>query len=58
MFIRGSLGAPSAHQFQVGMGCCYLRLDQKADARAAFQRAANIGPNDEIVREGLRRASL
>ena len=40
------------------MGCCYLRLDQKADARAMFQRAANIGPNDEIVREGLRLASL
>jgi hypothetical protein len=40
------------------MSWCYLRLDQKADARAAFQRAANIGPNDEIVREGLRRASL
>jgi hypothetical protein len=24
MFIRGSLGAPSSHQFQVGMGWCYL----------------------------------
>jgi hypothetical protein len=41
-----------------GHGLVLPQLDQKADARAAFQRAANVGPNDEIVREGLRRASL
>jgi hypothetical protein len=27
-------------------------------AGGVLTRAANIGPNDEIVREGLRRASL
>jgi Flp pilus assembly protein TadD len=40
------------------MGWCYLKLGQKEDARAAFQRAAKLGPNDEAVREGLRRAGL
>jgi tetratricopeptide (TPR) repeat protein len=58
MFIRASLGAPGSHQLQVGMGWCYLSLGQKADARAAFQRAMRTEPDDEIVREGLRRASL
>ena len=58
MFIRASLAAPGSHQLQVGMGWCYLRLGQKADAQDAFQRAMRTEPNDEIVREGLRRASL
>jgi len=58
MFIRASLAAPDSHQLQVGMGWCYLRLGQKDDARAAFQRAAKLGPVDEMVREGLRLAGL
>ena len=58
MFIRASLAAPESYQYQVGMGWCYLKLGQKQDARAAFQRAAKLGPNDEAVREGLRRAGL
>jgi len=58
MFIRASLAAPTVQPFQVGMGWCYLQLGQQAEARAAFQRAEKLGPNDEIVREGLRRASL
>jgi tetratricopeptide (TPR) repeat protein len=58
MFIRASLAAPDSHQLQLGMGWCYLRLGQKNDARAAFQRAAKLGPDDEIVREGLRLAGL
>jgi tetratricopeptide (TPR) repeat protein len=58
MFIRASLAAPDSHQLQVGMGWCYLRLGQKDDARAAFQRAAKLGSDDETVREGLRLAGL
>jgi tetratricopeptide (TPR) repeat protein len=58
MFIRASLAAPTSQPFQVGMGWCYLQLGQQADARTAFRRAEKLGPNDEIVREGLRRASL
>jgi len=58
MFIRASLAAPDSHQYQVGMGWCYLKLGQKDDARAAFQRAMKLGPNDEAVREGLRRAGI
>jgi tetratricopeptide (TPR) repeat protein len=58
MFIRASLAAPTAQPFQVGMGWSYLQLGQQAEARAAFRRAERLGPNDEIVREGLRRASL
>jgi tetratricopeptide (TPR) repeat protein len=58
MFIRASFSAPTSQPLQAGMGWCYLQLGQQADARAAFQRADRLGPNDEIVREGLRRASL
>jgi tetratricopeptide (TPR) repeat protein len=58
MFIRASLSAPTSQPLQAGMGWCYLQLGQRADARTAFQRADRLGPNDEIVREGLRRASL
>jgi len=58
MFIRASLAAPDSHQYQVGMGWCYLKLGQKDDARAAFQRAQKLGPTDDVVREGLRRANL
>src|SRR5439155_17395260 len=56
MFIRASLAAPDSYQYQVGMGWCYLKLGQKDDARAAFQRAMKLGPSDETVLEGLRRA--
>ena len=58
MFIRASLAAPDSHQYQVGMGWSYLKLGQKDDARAAFQRAQKLGPTDDVVREGLRRANL
>lgn len=58
MFVRASLSAPTSQPLLAGMGWCYLQLGQQADARAAFQRADRLGPNDEIVREGLRRASL
>ncbi|PYN34527.1 MAG: hypothetical protein DME01_14800 [Candidatus Rokuibacteriota bacterium] len=58
MFIRASLAAPDSHQYQVGMGWCYLKLGQKDDARAAFRRAQQLGPTDEAVREGLRRAGI
>src|SRR5262249_11310842 len=57
-FIRASLAAPDSHQYQVGMGWSYLKLGQKDDARAAFKRAQKLGPTDETVREGLRRANL
>jgi tetratricopeptide (TPR) repeat protein len=58
MFIRASLAAPDSQQYQVGMGWCYLKLEQKDDARAAFRRAQQLGPTDETVREGLRRVGL
>jgi len=58
MFIRASLAAPRSQPLHVGMGWCYLKLGQQSDARAAFQQAEKLGPNDEVVREGLRRASL
>ncbi len=58
MFVRASLAAPASNEFQVGMGWCYLKLGQNDDAREAFQRAMQLGPTDEAVREGLRRAGL
>jgi tetratricopeptide (TPR) repeat protein len=57
MFIRASLAAPDSYQNQVGMGWCYLKLGQKDEARAAFQRALKLGPSDETLREGLRLVS-
>jgi len=56
IFTRANLAAPDSHQFLVGMGWCYMRLGQKADARAAFQRALKLGSTDEAAREGFRRA--
>ena len=58
MFIRASLAAPDSYQYQVGMGWSYLKLGQRDDARAAFQRAMKLGPSDEAAREGLRRAGI
>jgi len=58
MFIRASLASPDSYQYQVGMGWSYLKLGQKDDARAAFQRAMKLGPSDEGAREGLRRAGI
>jgi tetratricopeptide (TPR) repeat protein len=58
MFIRASLAAPDSYQYQVGMGWCYLKLGQKDEARVAFRRAMQLGPGDEAVREGLRRAGI
>jgi tetratricopeptide (TPR) repeat protein len=57
MFIRASLALPDAYPYQVGMGWCYLKLGQKDNARAAFQRALKLGPSDERLREGLQLAS-
>ncbi len=56
IFIRANLAAPNSHRSLVGMGWCYMQLGQKADARAAFQRALQLGPTDEAAREGFRRA--
>ena len=56
MFIRANLAAPNSHQSLVGMGWCYMQLGQKEDARAAFQRALQLGSTDEAAREGFRRA--
>ena len=56
MFIRANLAAPDSHPFLVGMGWCHMKLGQKADARAAFQRALQLGSTDEAAREGLRLA--
>jgi len=58
MFIRANLTAPNSPQVLVGMGWCYMQLGQKGDARAAFQRALQLGPSDEAAREGFRRASI
>jgi len=58
MFIRASLAAPDSQQYQVGMGWSYLKLDQRDDARAAFRRAQQLGPVDDAVSEGLRRAGM
>lgn len=57
MFIRASLAVPDAYPYQVGMGWCYLKLGQRDNARAAFQRALKLGPSDERLREGLQLAS-
>ena len=58
MFIRASLAAPDSYQYHLGMGWSYLKLGQRNDARAAFQRAMKLAPSDEGVREGLRRAGI
>jgi tetratricopeptide (TPR) repeat protein len=58
MFIRASLGMPDSYQLHAGTGWSYIKLGQKEDARAAFQRALRLKPDDEGVREGLRRAGL
>jgi superkiller protein 3 len=57
-FIRASLAAPDSPQLYAGKGWCYVKLGQKDDARAAFQRALDLRPDDEAVREALKRASL
>ena len=54
--IRANLAAPNSHRSLVGMGWCYMQLGQKEDARAAFQRALQLGSTDEAAREGFRRA--
>jgi Tfp pilus assembly protein PilF len=40
------------------MGWCYIKLGQKDDARTAFKRALQLKPDDEGVRDGLRRAGI
>jgi len=56
-FTRASAAAPNDAEFQVGIGWCHIQLGQKAQARAAFQRALQLGPGNEAALEGLRRAS-
>jgi len=56
-FTRASAAAPSDAELQVGIGWCHIQLGQKAQARAAFQRALQLGPGNEAALEGLRRAS-
>jgi tetratricopeptide (TPR) repeat protein len=56
MFIRVNLTAPNERQPLIGMGWCYIQLGQRKDARAAFERALQLGPGDEAAREGYRRA--
>jgi tetratricopeptide (TPR) repeat protein len=58
MFIRASLGTPDSYQLHAGMGWCYIKLGQKDDARAAFKRALQLRPDDEGVRDALRRAGI
>jgi tetratricopeptide (TPR) repeat protein len=58
MFIRASLGMPDSYQLHAGMGWCYIKLGQKEDARAAFERALRLKPDDEAIREGLRQVRL
>jgi tetratricopeptide (TPR) repeat protein len=58
MFIRASLGTPDSYQLHAGMGWCYLKLGQRDDARTAFKRALQLRPDDEGVRDGLRRAGI
>ena len=53
-----NLAAPDSYQYHLGMGWSYLKLGQRNDARAAFQRALKLEPSDEAVREGLRRAGI
>jgi tetratricopeptide (TPR) repeat protein len=55
-FVRASLTDPASQPLHVGMGWCYLRLGQKDEARAAFERALKLAPGDDVAREGLRRA--
>src|SRR5438094_567823 len=56
-FTRASAAAPNDAELQVGIGWCHIQLGQKAQARAAFQRALQLGPGNEAALEGLRRAS-
>jgi tetratricopeptide (TPR) repeat protein len=57
-FIRASLAAPESPQLHAGQGWCYIKLGQKSDARAAFKRALDLRPDDEVLRDALQRASL
>ncbi len=57
MFLGAKQGAPESSEFHTGIGWCYLKLAQKEDARAAFQRALQLRPGDKDAREGFRLAS-
>jgi tetratricopeptide (TPR) repeat protein len=57
-FTTASLASPDSPQLHAGKGWCYVKLGQKDDARAAFQRALDLRPDDDVMREALRHASL
>ena len=56
MFLRAIQAAPESHQLHAGIGWCYLKLAQRTEARAAFERALQLRPGDKDAREGLRLA--
>jgi tetratricopeptide (TPR) repeat protein len=56
LFEQGIRAAPDWHGLHNGLGWCYLRLGEKARARAAFQRALGLKPDYEDAREGLRQS--
>ena len=57
LFLQALAAAPARPQLHAAIGWCYLKLGQKTDAHAAFQRALDLKPGDEGVMEGLRRTS-
>ncbi len=57
VFEQGIRATPDWHGLHNGAGWCYLKLGQKAQARAAFQRALTLKPDYDDAREGLRQAS-
>ncbi len=56
MFLRAIQAAHESPQLHAGIGWCHLKLAQKEQARAAFQRALELRPGDKGAREGLRLA--
>ena len=54
---RAPRSRPDWHGLHNGIGWCHLKLGQKAEARAAFQRALELKPDYADALEGLRQAS-
>jgi protein O-GlcNAc transferase len=57
VFERTLRSRPEWHGLHNGVGWCHLKLGQKAEARAAFQRALAIKPDYDDALEGLRQSS-